>query len=77
MATPEGRIGTVEGILASLGERIARIEGVLEQTTVRLTSVEQSLQQKADKSEMRLLFVLTTGMFLAVFGLLGAVLARL
>ncbi len=45
--------------------------------TDRLGNVERLLQQKADKSEFRLLFAMTTAMFLAIYGLLGAVLAKI
>jgi C4-type Zn-finger protein len=61
-------------------ERISRVEGVLEQINERLGNIEAQnlrvLEQKADKSEMRLLFVTTITLLVAIIGLLGAVLAR-
>ena len=58
-------------------EPIARTEGVLEQINERLGNIERTLQQKADKSEVRLLFVTTVSLLVAIIGILGAVLARI
>ena len=62
-------------------ERIARVEGILEQMNNRLGSLEAQtlriLGQKADKSEVRLLFIATLTLLVAIIGLLGAVLARI
>ena len=58
-------------------EPIARTEGVLEQINERLGNIERTLQQKADKSEVRLLFVTTVTLLVAIIGILGAVLARI
>lgn len=61
-------------------ERISRVEGVLEQINERLGNIEalslKILEQKADKSEVRFLFVTTITLLVAIIGLLGAVLAR-
>ena len=61
-------------------ERISRVEGVLEQINERLGNIEAQslkiLEQKADKTEVRFLFVTTITLLVAIIGLLGAVLAR-
>ena len=49
----------------------------MEQMNERLGNVERMLAPKADKSEVRLLFVPTTTLLIAVIGLLGAVLAKI
>ncbi len=70
--------------MVSPEERISRVEGVLEQVNERLGSLERQgsgiiaiLEQKADKSEVRLFFVTSTTLLVAVIGLLGAVLAKI
>jgi hypothetical protein len=70
--------------MVSPEERISRVEGVLEQVNERLGNLERPgsgiiaiLEQKADKSEVRLHFVTSTTVLVAVIGLLGAVLARI
>ena len=70
--------------MASPTERISKVEGILEQINERLGNLErqgsgliQILDRKADKSEVRLLFVTTTTLLVAVIGLLGAVLAKI
>ena len=61
-------------------ERIARSEGVLEQIIERLGNLEAQnlrvLEQKADKSEVRLLFVTTVTLLVAIIGILGALIAK-
>ena len=52
-------------------EPIARTEGVLEQINERLGNIERTLQQKADKSEVRLLFVTTVTLLVAIIGILN------
>ena len=69
MATPIDRISRVEGILEQMNERL----GNLERQGSGITAI---LEQKADKSEVRLLFVTSTTLLVAVIGLLGAVLAK-
>jgi hypothetical protein len=59
------------------GERISKVEGILEQINERLGNIERALDQKADKSEVRLLFVTTITLLVAVIGLLGAILAKI
>ncbi len=53
----------------------------MEQMNERLGNLESQvsriLDQKADKSEVRLLFVTTTTSLIAVKGLLGAVIAKI
>ena len=66
MATPIDRISRVEGILEQMNERLGNLE----------SQVSRILDQKADKSEVRLLFVTTTTLLIAVIGLLGAVIAK-
>lgn len=65
-------------------ERISKVEGILEQINERLGNLErqgfglmQILYRKADQGEVRLLFVTTTTLLVAVIGLLGAVLAKI
>ncbi len=64
-------------------DRFSRLEGVLEQVNERLGNLERQssgiiaiLDRKADQGELRLLFVTTTTLLVAVIGLLGAVLAK-
>jgi hypothetical protein len=70
MTTSEERIGRIEGVLEQMNERLGSIE-------TRLGRVESRLDQKADKSEMRLLFGTTLTLLVAAIGLLGAILARI
>ncbi len=67
MATPIDRISRVEGILEQMNERLGNLE----------SQVSRILDQKADKSEVRLLFVTTTTLLIGVIGLLGAVMAKI
>jgi hypothetical protein len=83
MATPGELAARFESILEqinqrldNLGERVAKVEGILEQMNERLGRVEGLLEQKADKSEVRFLFVTTITLLVAIIGLLGAVLAK-
>ena len=66
--------------ITSLEARIARTEGVLEQINERLGSLEAQnlriLELKADKSEVRLLFVTTIPLLVAIIGILGALIAK-
>ncbi len=59
---------------------VARTEGVLEQINERLGNLEAQnlriLEQKADKSEVRLLFVTTITLLVAIIGILGALIAK-
>ncbi len=55
---------------------MARTEGALEQITERLGNIERTLEQKADKSEVRILFVTTVTLLVAIIGILGALLAK-
>lgn len=57
-------------------ERISKVEGILEQINERLGNIERALEQNADKSEVRLLFVTVITLLVAIIGLLGALLAR-
>ena len=61
-------------------ERIARTEGVLEQINERLGNLEAQnlriLEQKADRSEVRILFVTTVTLLVAITGILGAFIAK-
>ena len=63
------------------GERISKVEGILEQINERMGNLEvqisRMLEQKADKSEVRLLFVATLTLLVAITGLLGAILAKI
>lgn len=70
MTTSEERIGRIEGVLEQMNERLGSIE-------TRLGRVESRLDQKADTSEMRLLFGTTLTLLVAAIGLLGAILARI
>jgi hypothetical protein len=65
-------------------ERVARIEGVLEQMNERLGNIEARLgnieaqnlglmEQKADKSEVRLLFATTITLLAALIGIVATV----
>ncbi len=67
MATPIDRISRVEGILEQMNKRLGNLE----------SQVSPVLDQKADKSEVRLLFVTTTTLLIGVIGLLGAVIAKI
>ena len=73
MITPEERIARVEGVLEQVNERL----GNLEKQSSGITTI---LDRKADKAEVRLLFVTSTtllaALMVAVIGLLGAVLAK-
>ena len=66
--------------MTTAGERIAHVEGVLEQIDVRLSRLEQIamgiMEQKADKTEVRLLFGTTMVMLAAIISLLGVVLTK-
>ena len=81
MTTPQDRTARAEERPAGLEERMARVEGILEQINQRLGNVEGSvltiLEQKADKSEVRLLFGATLALLAAILGVLGTVLARI
>ena len=70
MVSPVRRIPRVEGVLEQINERL----GTLERQGSRIMGM---LDRKADKSEVRLLFVTTTTLLVAVIGLLGAVLAKI
>ena len=61
MTTSEERIGRTEGVLEQINER----SGNLEAQNLRI------LEQKADKSEVRLLFVTTVTLLVAIIGILG------
>ena len=60
---------------------ISRVEGISEQMNERLGNLESQvwliLDKKPEKGEVRLLFVTTTTLLIAVIGLLGAVLAKI
>jgi len=62
-------------------QRIARTEGVLDQINERLGNLEAQnlrvLEQKADKSEVRLLFVTTVTLLVAIIGKQGALLVKI
>ena len=70
MTTSEERIARIEGVLEQMNERLGTVE-------VRLGTIEARLDQKADKSEMRLLFIASLTLQIAIIGLLGAILARI
>ncbi len=55
---------------------VARTEGVLKQINERLGNIERALEQRADKSEVRLLFVTTITLLVAIIGILGALIAK-
>jgi uncharacterized membrane protein YqjE len=74
MTTSEERIGRIEGVLEQMNERLGSIETRLGAVETRLSNIEG---QKADKSEMRLLFGTTLTLLVAAIGLLGAILARI
>ena len=69
MITPEERISRLEGVLEHVNERLGNLEN-------QSSGIIAILDRKADKSELRLLFVTTTALLVAVTGLLGAVLAK-
>ncbi len=62
--------------IATSDARIARTEGALEQITERVGNIERTLDQKAAKSEVRILFVTTGTLLVAIIGILGALIAR-
>jgi C4-type Zn-finger protein len=66
MTSSEGRVAPIEGVLEQMNERM----GILEARNLRI------LEQKADKSEVRLLFVTVITLLVAIIGLLGALMAR-
>jgi C4-type Zn-finger protein len=66
MTSSEGRVAPIEGVLEQMNERM----GILEAQNLRI------LEQKADKSEVRLLFVTVITLLVAIIGLLGALMAR-
>ena len=70
MVSPEERISWVEGVLEQVSERLGNLER-------QGSGIMAILEQKADKSEVRLLFVTSTTLLVAVIGLLGAVLAKI
>ncbi len=70
MVSPEERISGVEGVLEQVNERLGNLER-------QGTGIMGILEQKADKSEVRLLFVTTTTLLIGVIGLLGAVIAKI
>jgi len=68
----------------ALEERVARVEGVIEQMNERLGDLVQGqqvilaeLRNKADKSEVRLLFGTAVALHAAVISLLGVILAKI
>jgi hypothetical protein len=67
--------------MVTSGERIARTEGILEQINERLGNIEAQtqriLEQKADKSEVRLLFGTSITLLAAILGVLGVILATI
>ena len=69
MITPEERISRLEGVLGQVNERLGNLQS-------QSSGIVAILDRKADKSEVRLLFVTTTTLLVAVIGLLGAVLAK-
>ncbi len=71
MTLPGERISKVEGILEQILEQINERTGNLE------VQISRMLGQKADKSEVRLLFVATLTLLVAITGLLGAILAKI
>ena len=66
MTSSEGRVAPIEGVLEQMNERM----GILEAQNLRI------LEQKADKSEVRLLFVTVITLLVTIIGLLGALMAR-
>jgi hypothetical protein len=66
MTSSEGRVAPIERVLEQMNERM----GILEAQNLRV------LEQKADKSEVRLLFVTVITLLVAIIGLLGALMAR-
>ena len=78
MVSPEERISRLEGVIEQINERQGSLERMLEERTSTIISM---LDHKADKTEMRLMFVITLTLmavlFSAVFGLLGVVLTRI
>jgi hypothetical protein len=71
MTISEEPIGRIEGVLEPMNQRLGSIENPL-------STVEAWLDQKADKSEMRLLFgTPPITLLVAAVGLLGAILARI
>jgi hypothetical protein len=66
MTSSEGRVVPIEGVLEQMNERM----GILEAQNLRI------LEQKADKSEVRLLFVTVITLLVTIIGLLGALMAR-
>ena len=73
MITPEERISRLEGVLEQVNERLGNLEN-------QSSGIMTILDRKADKAEVRLLFVASTTLLsvlmVAVIGLLGAVLAK-
>jgi hypothetical protein len=68
MTSSEGRVAPIEGVLEQMNERM----GILEAQNLRI------LEQKADKSEVRLFLLplLPCLSLVAIIGLLGALMAR-
>lgn len=66
--------------ITTLEASIARTERILEKINERLGSLEAQiltiLEQKADKSEVRLLFVTTITLLVGITGILGALIAK-
>ena len=66
ITTPVARIAGTEGVLGQINERL----GSLEAQNLRI------LEQKADKSEVRVLFVTTITLLAAIIGILGTLIAK-
>ena len=73
MITPEELISRLKGVLEQVNERLGNLEN-------QSSGIMTIPDRKADKAEVRLLFVtsttLLTALMIAVIGLLGAVLAK-
>ena len=67
--------------MVSSEERLARMEALMEQSIDRVSKVEDTttlmLDKKADKNDVRLLFIVMVALFSAVIGLLGVILSKL
>ena len=78
MVSPEERISSIEGVIEQINERQGSLERMLHESTTTLT---QMLDKKADKTEMRFMFVvvitLMVALFSAVPGLLGVILTEI
>ena len=69
MVSPEERISRIEGVIEQINERQGRLEDLT-------TEIIRMLEKKADKTEMRLMFVTMITLFAVGIGLLTTLLTK-